>query len=330
MKGKNRYFFLFAFPFLLFLSGCGATYPEEKLEESIVDLCQKDFGVSVTTKIAGNTVAVRFSTENLFDGMFNLNPEASRKINDVIMAVSRIVLSTDAELDFYIIFAQDPEIPDLEIVYIRYVKDVKRFMYGGMSRDDYTKRAIIAIKTPPQAERERILRELFAKLDIEKTDEMVDEYAQQEEEASGIGEISYWNNKFFIKDIGIEEFLAIQIADRIRIEFKNDNEINRWYELKTSNGNFIKGWDTGSFIFNTGISDRVTPLYLDSGLELGARKKRSIVFKKLFSVVSDVLWAYKFQGFNEVEFVLPTESVVVSRENLWAFRRRKVKIEDLI
>lgn len=315
---------------LFFLSGCGPTYPKEKITQGIIDLCKKEYKVTVDVKTIGNTVAVYLPVDNLFDAVLNLDTKASKKINDVILGVSRVTLSTDAKFDFYVVIAQDPRMSEIEIVYIRYVNDVKRFLLGDISRDEYSKRAVIVLKTPPQAERERVLKNLFSKLNIESSEDIIKEYVEAEQNVYGIGEISYWNEKFFLKEIDISEFLANQIEERIKLEFRQDKDINKWYELKAVEGKFIKEQDGNRFAFSVNIANRVEPLYLDSGIELDAYKKKALVFKKLLNVTGNVLWAYRFDDFDKVEISIPTQKIDISRDRLWMFKKDKIKIEELI
>ena len=315
---------------LFFLGGCRPTYPKEKISEAVVDLCKKEYNLNVEVSITGGTIAVYVPVDKLFDALLNIDDTASKKINDVIFAVTRVTLSTDAKFDFYVMIAQDPAVPEIEIIYIRYVNDVKHYLLGDISRDDYSKRAVIAIKTPPQAERERILKEVLSKLNVKDADDLVKEYLNAGGGISGIGEISYWDKKFFIKDIELTEFLAGQIAERIRAGFKEDKDINRLYETKNAGGKFIGGFNGKYFSFSVDIADRVAPLYLSSGMEFGSQKKRAIVFGKLFGIVSDTLYAYGFKDFDGVEFSAMSEKTIISREKLREFKHKKLKIEDLI
>jgi hypothetical protein len=230
------------------------------------------------------------------------------------------------------VIAQDPKVPEVEIVYIRYVGDVKRFLLGDISRGEYAKRAVIQMKTPPQMEREKILKDLFAKLNIENADEMVKEYLASEERAAGIGDINYWNKKFYIKEINLPEFLAAEIEERIKIDFKQDNDLNRWYELKSSEGKYVKTQTGNRFMFLVNIANRVEPLYDSSGMELDAAKKRKMVFKRLFEVVSGVLWSYRFEkfDFDKVEVATQTYRVRLSKSRVWQLKKGKLKIEELI
>jgi hypothetical protein len=300
------------------------------LNEAIKELCKREYKLTVDTKISGRTVAVYLPIENLFDAVLNIDSKASKKLNDVILGVSRVAISTDGKFDFYIVITQDPKMPEVEIVYIRYVDDIKRFLLGGISRDDYSKRAVIAIKTPPQAERERILKDLFSKLKVENSDQMIKEYLESEEGVSGIGDISYWNNKFFIKEIGLAEFLASQIEERIKMDFRTDKDLNKWYELKSCDGKFVKSESENHFVFNINIANRVEPLYLDSGVELDAYKKRIAVFKSSVGIAGKILSAYKFDDFNRVDIVTPTHRIRVSKDKLWKVKSGKIKIEELI
>ncbi len=333
VKGLALFFFLctlYPIPYTLFLSGCAPTYPKEKITKGIIDLCKKEYKVTVDTKVLGNTVAVYLPVEHLFDAVLSLDTKASKKINDVILGVTRVTLSTDAKFEFYVVIAQDPKMPEIEIVYIRYVGDVKRFLLGDISRDEYAKRAVIQMKTPPQMEREKILKDLFAKLNIENADEMIKEYLASEEKATGIGDINYWNKKFYIKEIDLPEFLASEIEERIKMDFKQDKDLNRWYELKSSEGKYAKTQTGNRFIFIVNIANRVEPLYDASGMELDAYKKRVLVFKKLLGIVSKVLWSYRFEGFDKVEISTPTYKLRLGKEKLWGIKKGRIKIEELM
>lgn len=323
---------IFGIWFLIFgfLTGCTPTYPKESVREAIIDLCKREYDLTVDATAMGNTVAVYLPAENLFDEVFNLDGEASDKLNDVILTVSRVTLSTDAAFEFYVVIAQDPNMPEVEIVYIRYVDDVKRFLLGDVSRGEYSQRAVIAIKTPPQAEREMVLKELFSQLQIEDTDEAIQELLRDDGEITGIGEISYWKERFFLKEIDFSEFLASQIEERIKIAFREDRQLNTWYEIKMSEGRFVKQGPEGNFIFNVDIADRVAPLYLNSGVAWGAEKKRLMVFEKLLRTIANILWSYKFEGFSEVECSIPMEKKTVTKEELWGLRRGRIKIEELM
>ena len=47
------YLVLFSF----FISGCGQSYPKEKVAQHVVDLCKKEYGIDVIARVQGKTDA---------------------------------------------------------------------------------------------------------------------------------------------------------------------------------------------------------------------------------------------------------------------------------
>ncbi|MFH1847798.1 MAG: hypothetical protein ABH825_01105 [Candidatus Omnitrophota bacterium] len=314
---------------LSLLAGCGPTYPKGTVPESIKKICKKEYDVEVEVKIEGRTLAVYLPAKELFDAVFNLGQEASKKINNVILGISRVALSTDQKVDFYILIAQDPEMPEIEIVYIRYVDDVKRFLLGDVSRDDYGRRAVIALKTPTYAERERILRELFEKLNLKDSEELVKEYIE-EKPVSTMGEIGYWDGKFYLKEIEMGEFLAKQIEDKIKISFSSSKELARWFEVKSARGEYSALPEGGMFNFKVDLTPRVAGLYMESGIELGAQERKREVFRELMRVTGKTLRAYRFDDFKGIYFSTTYGDLSVDREDAEAFRKKEIGIDDII
>jgi len=207
---RSLRFFPFSIFYLLFsifiLSGCfGPTYPKEYVDESIIDLCKKEYGVDVEVKITGNTIGVYIPIEDLVDSGLGVSQSALRKVDDVVMSVSRVALSTDADFNFYVVVARDPGMPELELVIIRYVEDVKRFLLADISRGEYFNRMITEFKFTPQS-----------------------------------GNIGYLDGKFFLKDLQMGEFLAKQVEERIRRDFLK-RDLFALLELKLVEGKYNGG-----------------------------------------------------------------------------------------
>ncbi|GAF69780.1 unnamed protein product, partial [marine sediment metagenome] len=106
----------------LFVTGCGGvTYPKEKLRESIIKLCKDEYSLDIDVSVAGNTVAIYLPVMNLFDITLSLSESAQDKIQDSLLSASRILLSTDADIRFYCVIAQDARLPEIQLVIIKYV-----------------------------------------------------------------------------------------------------------------------------------------------------------------------------------------------------------------
>jgi hypothetical protein len=91
-KAHTRFFML---PFLvsfLFL-GCTATYPQEKVEESIKLICQKEYAISVDTYRNGLTVYAYAQLNLASPDLKRIDKKTSDSMSDVLNSLSRVVLS---------------------------------------------------------------------------------------------------------------------------------------------------------------------------------------------------------------------------------------------
>jgi len=304
-----------------YATGCGPTYPKERLNECIVELCEKEYRVDVEVKVTGRTVGVYIPISNLIDASLAISAEGIRKIDDVIMSISRVALSTDADFAFFIAVAQDPVIPELELVIIRYVEDIKRFMVSDISRNEYFDRMITEFKFTPQIQKEKEMTERLKGLGYEEPERFLAEYFKSGsiEEISDIG---YWNGNFFLKDIGKGEFLAKQIAERVkkdfqRVDFLTSLRVNRL------EGKYADSDTEGVFDVNINIATTK-----DSAGEISSYRTR--VLKQVCKTLSRVLRGYRFEEYSHVNITLNGEKIILTKGVLDSLRERKLKLEDVI
>ncbi len=130
--------------------GCAPSYPKEKLAQTLVEVCKKEYDVEIQAKLVGKTIIVFIPLDKLFDLKLDILPEAIEKIEDVILTTSRAIFSTDAEVDFYIIIAADIKTTAAEVFLVRYMDDVYKFMHGWIKREDYGKRILWQINFDPK------------------------------------------------------------------------------------------------------------------------------------------------------------------------------------
>lgn len=156
LKNTGLAFFIAA----LFLTGCGTnSYPGDKLKESIIDICKKEYGIdNVDVKVVGTTIGVYLPLKKLFaadfkeaaitgkvrslESLFEPAPEALEKVEDVLFAISRVLLSTDRPLEFYSLQATDVEKTGMQLVLSGNVNDIKRVRIWDISRNEYRKRIV--------------------------------------------------------------------------------------------------------------------------------------------------------------------------------------------
>jgi len=144
-------------------SGCAPSYPKEKLTESLIRICEKEYNISVQSKLVGKTIVVFLPLDELFDTKLEILPGAIEKIENVILSTSRVLFSTDADVDFYMIIAADVKTTAAELVLVRYMDDVYKFMNGWIKRGEYRQRVLWQINFDPE-----ILKDSFFDFDIQE------------------------------------------------------------------------------------------------------------------------------------------------------------------
>lgn len=266
--------------FLLLLScGCAATYPKEKVISSIVKMCRDEYGLTVIAKTADNTVGVYTALDNLLDQNFSLSPEASEQIGNVMLVIQRVALSTNANIEFYTLTVVDKKIPSVEFTLTTYVKDVKRALTLDISRGEYYRRL------------ERNLKLNLTNLITEET--------------------------FSVKPIKVSDFLAAQIAGRI----KSNLEENKTLKINASYGEF----KDEKFLFSVEVTNS-NPLVFISGPE---NKK---ILQQCFEVTDLILRRYDFKDFKEVELknLAGKDILRIKKEDLKKVRRHKELLDHYI
>ena len=118
------------------LCGCTETYPGSKIKESIIKICKQEYKSDVLVETEGATMVIYLPLSDLMDSSFTLTKAASEKINDVIFSAARVALSTDARIDFYCVIAHNVKLPELQIIIIKNVEDVKRLFANDISRGE--------------------------------------------------------------------------------------------------------------------------------------------------------------------------------------------------
>ena len=306
------------------LGGCTATYPEDKIRESIVKICKEEYKSDVMVETAGRTMVIYLPLSDLMDYSFALTKTASEKINNVIFSAARVALSTDARIDFYCVIAHDIKMPELQIVIIKSVEDVKRLFANDISRGEYMKRMLIDLRWSPQAKKEQVVKEIFSRMNLDPKwqDQMMADFFRSE--PTSLGDIGYWNNRFYIKDITLAEFLAEQIASRVRIEFREDKNLKEDFLLKSARGSYVSRKGRSFFRFEVFAE----PSALSGASSIEDSDK---IFATTLSIAAHVIHGYRFKDYDAVEVLDQKEgrSIEVNPAELEAFRIKKLKLSEI-
>jgi len=309
---------------LLFLSACAPTYPKETLAEAVKAICKTEYDMDVDVTVIGQTMGIYYPMKGLLDVGLGIREEAWDNISNLLLIASRVVLSTDADIKFYCAIAQDARLPELQVVIIKYVEDVKRGMYRNISRSESFKRTLFNINLTPQAEKERSIESVFDKLSVEEgtRQKVLDEFFRSP--PTKLSDIGYWRGNFYLKNITMEEFLAAQMANRIKIEFRADEELAKMFSYKTSEGAFSSKEGLGEFIIKYKIADQA--------VESDLFKPRLVKLGEIIHIANDVVYGYKFKDFDYLvlEDQLEDVSFRVREQDVYNFDKDRLAVEKIV
>jgi len=318
----------FCFTVLLFLlSGCTASFPKEKLAESIVELCKEEYKIEIKVELVGKTLAIYIPLPNLFDVTLRVNKKAQTTIQNVILLASRAVLSTNANIKFYCVIAQDVRMPEIQIIVVKYVTDVKRAYLLDISRGEYFKRAIFDININPQSKKEKSIKNIVDKYNIEPDmqEKVIDEFFRSA--PLGLKDFGYWQDRFYVKDITLPEFLAEQIAYRVRMKFREDPLLSKKFLLQKVQSSYkIEDENKPFFYFYFDI--KINEILKVMGGEIDEKE----IFRDIFIEVADCLYGYKFQDFDAVKIYDQNDpaKLIVTKEEIYAFKKGRIKIDTIL
>lgn len=307
------------------LSGCGPTYPKESLKESIIKVCKKEYSLDVKVEVIGKTVAIYCALQDLWDFTFAMTKKASEELNDVILTVSRVTLSTDAGVEFYVVIAHDMRLPEIQIIIVKRVEDVKRFMLNDISRGEFSKRMLIDKRINPQAKKEHDIKQVFEKMGLDKKwqDTVMNDFFRAQPAA--LGDIGYWNDRFYVKDIQLPEFLVEQIAGRVRMDFYEDKKLADTVLIKSAKGSFINKEGKRYFEIDVFGEPKV------SGGNLRPDEISTTILKETLKIAAHVIHGYDFK---DVDYIIIVDEALgktlkVSTEDAEKFRKRKMTFDEI-
>lgn len=169
--------------------------------EDVKSLCKREYGVDVEVELESTTLGVRIPLEGLFDTeTLQISPDAFGKVDGVMLSVSRVALSSGESIGFYTVITYDKAVPGAEVTMTRYVPDLRRYIYGDISRGEFAKRMVFDVRFNPQ------------------------------------GIIDTWLGGFTLKETKLDEFICEQASRRIIDEFRENEHIAGKFKVVSCQG----------------------------------------------------------------------------------------------
>ena len=135
---------------LFVLNACGVTYPKETLIESLEALVLKESGVEAKVFLAGQTLYLDLELDDLVSKEQQKVYDATMKMQSGLSSITRVVLSSDAEVKYMAVNAFDSK-KNILLRAVMGIEDVKNYFYQRISHDDYMSRSIFEFESSASA-----------------------------------------------------------------------------------------------------------------------------------------------------------------------------------
>jgi hypothetical protein len=146
-------------------AGCGPTYPSNHITDAVRRVVKKEYHLDSTARLVGATLYLDVRLTGLTSTDPQALAEVLKKVQGAVLAITRVSLSSDAQIRYTVVTAKDPSWK-LSMRIIQRLDDVKAFLYQKISHADYEERLVLEINgAGPAAEsRELDVREFAGRL----------------------------------------------------------------------------------------------------------------------------------------------------------------------
>jgi len=249
----------------LALTGCRATYSADNIKQAITAICEKEYGVEVGVLTNDKTIGAVLQADELLQNDLTLSDRALQKIEHAMLTVSRVTLSSELHYDFFVIIARDAK-TGLQVSFVRYLKDIRRLLTDDISRNEYFQRMLIEVEALPGGTNATSVR---------------------------------------MKDYRLGDFLASQIAERMRQQLEQNVVVARLFKLEDVEGEYVSVRRAGERAPVSGTF-RLTLLFHPQAPAFTAVANEALRenFNRIFlRTAQTVTRRYDFNGYEGLELV---------------------------
>lgn len=192
---------------LLLTAGCNGrpTYPKAHLTEALQTLLVEE-RLHASVRFVDHTLAVQLEQPDALaqsGGQIGVGPAFDEATRKTLTVIHRVLLSTDAEVRFYVLLMSDPNVPGAYLTVVRYLDDVRRAN-------------VLMLDTP----------EMFARTIFE---------------LNFVGANVLTLEQYVPRDIRLEEFLSWQLARRIQHQLTEELQQDGLVNVGRCGGQFDNG-----------------------------------------------------------------------------------------
>lgn len=289
-EGRGILYLLLSLSSIFFLAssliGCGPkyTYPADTVPQSIETICKKENNIDVSARVVGRTAGALHYVDSLLDEKGQIPKEIHEKMGQIMQAVTRVALSTDLPVDFCVVVIRDRQhLNELEVT--RSLDDTRRASADAIGIE------------------ESINRTLFGQGKYQPGEEV--------------------KKTFVLKEVLLADFLAEQIAQRIRFGFAKE-AAPKDDEAAAAQQPFV----LVDGLYNHTDTDKT---FRFSVLSLKAEEPHELMIGVL-RTVSEVLKGYKFADFTHIEVLdyLNRQKLAITKEVLDQYQQKKITEQEIL
>lgn len=188
------------------MSSCEPSFPAKTLTLELTKLVKEEQALDITCHLSGKTLWVYVPLTDLVkEEELSWNETGAEKINKVFSCVHRVLLSTDAQLDFVVMTAADVKHYGVQLITIEYIPDLRQAILENFSRGEFFERSVKDIQVDPKV----------------------------------VNDTTGKTRKYF--DLSFNEFISFQIIHRVKSLFLKDKILSKLFELKSTTQNIKFG-----------------------------------------------------------------------------------------
>jgi|GEM_PF-829297 len=203
---KSIFSLLLVFFLGIVFSSCEPSFPAKTLTSQLTKLVKEEQSIDITCHISGKTLWVYVPLTDLVkEEELTWNEAGAEKMNKVLSCIHRVLLSTDAKLDFVVMTAADVKTYGVQLITIEYIPDLRQAILENFSRGEFFERSVKDIQVDP-----KVVNDLTGK-----------------------------TRKYF--DLSLNEFIGFQVIHRAKSLFLKDKTLNKLFELKSTTQNIKFG-----------------------------------------------------------------------------------------
>lgn len=273
---------LFVVAFALASCGPKYSYPAAEVPQSIERICKEEYKLDVKARVSGKTAGALFVLDSLLDEKEQqISKDVYEQMSKVMMVITRVALSSDLPLDFCKVVIRDRARTG-ELIVVRSIDDARRAQAEAIGIEESMNRTLFSQEKPQGGE-------------------------------DGLED-------FVLKEVKLEDFLADQIAQRLRFEVMKGAQA----EIAASSGQPLVLVD-GSF--DTAYGKRT---FRFSILSLKADRSYDLM-QKVLKTATGVLRGYKFTAYDDLEIqdYLNRRRLVVERDVVEQYLDKKIKEDEI-